>query len=174
MGRYILWVVMLSVVIMAAFIIGHVSAQRSGKGETSGASGRTNVSEDVLLTLVNGDHPMPEDWQYELVELNNGQSIDSRAYPDLQEMMDDARAEGLEPYICSSWRSYETQEQLFKDEAANYVKQGFSKSEAEIQAAGGWLSWEQVSMNLAWRWTSCLWKISGWKRRRRIRRHSGG
>lgn len=135
LGRYILWVVMLSVVIMAVFIMGHVSAQRSGKGETSGASGRTNVSEDVLLTLVNGDHPMPEDWQYELVELNNGQSIDSRAYPDLQEMMDDARAEGLEPYICSSWRSYETQEQLFKDEAENYVKQGYSKSEAEIQAA---------------------------------------
>lgn len=63
MGRYILWVVMLSVVIMAAFIMGHVSAQRPGKGETSGASGRTNVSEDVLLTLVNGDHPMPEDWR---------------------------------------------------------------------------------------------------------------
>ena len=50
-------------------------------------------------------------------------------------MMDDARAEGLEPYICSSWRSYETQEQLFEQEFESYIEQGYSENAARIQAA---------------------------------------
>ena len=73
--------------------------------------------------------------EYELVELRNGQNIDSRAYEDLQQMMDDARAEGLDPYICSSWRSHETQEQLFEEEIADYVEKGYSESEARVRAA---------------------------------------
>ncbi len=164
LSRYIFWVVMLAGIIIAAFIIGRASVSRLEKKGTSGipafsgenvfdpAGGRedvsgpadvpedgvvrwTNISGDALLTLVNGEHPMPSDWQQEIVELNNGQGIDSRAYPDLQEMMDDARAEGLAPYICSSWRSSETQKRLFREETAKYVKQGYSESEAEIQAA---------------------------------------
>ncbi len=146
LSKYIFGVAMLAVVIMAAFFIGRGSffGQRLENGGSSDAGAAvpeddtvrwTNISGDVLLTLVNGEHPMPEDWQQEIVELENGQSIDSRAYPDLQEMMDDARAEGLAPFICSSWRSPETQKRLFKEEVAKYVKQGYSKSEAEIQAA---------------------------------------
>ena len=154
LGKYIFGVVMLTGVITAAFIIGRASVSRLEKKGTSGTAAAggegalgsaavpedgavrwTNTSGDALLTLVNGEHPMPSDWQQEIVELKNGQSIDSRAYPDLQEMMDDARAEGLEPYICSSWRSSETQKRLFREEAAKYVKQGYSESEAEIQAA---------------------------------------
>ena len=154
LGKYIFGVVMLTGVITAALIIGRASVSRLEKKGTSGTAAAggegvlgsaavpedgavrwTNTSGDALLTLVNGEHPMPSDWQQEIVELKNGQSIDSRAYPDLQEMMDDARAEGLEPYICSSWRSSETQKRLFREEAAKYVKQGYSESEAEIQAA---------------------------------------
>ena len=78
---------------------------------------------------------MPPDWQCDLVQLNNGQNIDSRAYEDLQRMMDDARAEGYDPYICSSWRSHETQVRLFGEEIKSYEKRGYSESEAEIQAA---------------------------------------
>ena len=44
------------------------------------------------LILINGAHPLPEDFQIpELTQLRNGQAIDSRAYPALQEMMDAAR-----------------------------------------------------------------------------------
>ena len=70
-----------------------------------------------------------------MVQLNNGQNIDSRAYEDLQQMMDTARAEGYDPYICSSWRSHETQVRLFEEEIQSYKKQGYSEREAEVQAA---------------------------------------
>ena len=147
---YIFCVAVILIVVMLAFIIGKisVSGQLLAGNQTSEVStGQKGVPEDGialwsgsgrdegLLNIVNADHPMPEDWQCELVSLINGQNVDSRAYNDLQKMMDDARAEGLDPYICSSWRSHETQEQLFEEEIENYVRQGYSKSEARVQAA---------------------------------------
>ena len=41
------------------------------------------------LILVNQDYKVPKDWDIELTELSNGQSVDSRIYPDLQQMFDD-------------------------------------------------------------------------------------
>ena len=35
------------------------------------------------LTLVNRDHPIPEDWQVDPVELENGQVVDARIYDPL-------------------------------------------------------------------------------------------
>ncbi len=131
-------VLFLLVVIMGAFTLGSVYASGQFSGDKNiaaeAAAGPGKISEGIL-TLVNADHPMPSDWEYELVELRNGQNIDSRAYEDLQQMMDDARAEGLDPYICSSWRSHETQEQLFEEEIADYVEKGYSESEARVRAA---------------------------------------
>ncbi|HAP19647.1 MAG TPA: D-alanyl-D-alanine carboxypeptidase [Lachnospiraceae bacterium] len=112
-----------------------VSGKRPKDEKGSGISENIGVDSDELLTLVNAEHPMPSEWQCELVQLNNGQNIDSRAYEDLQQMMDTARAEGYDPYICSSWRSHETQVRLFEEEIQSYKKQGYSEREAEVQAA---------------------------------------
>lgn len=90
---------------------------------------------DGLMTLVNARHPLPSDWQCELTELTGGQRIDSRAFEDLQEMMEDARMAGLDPYICSSFRSHETQEQLFREEVEKYMNEGYPKSDAKALAA---------------------------------------
>ena len=68
----------------------------------------TEAENNGLLTLVNMSHTLPADWTVDLVELRNDQSIDRRAYDGLQKMMDDARAEGLDPLICSSYRTNET------------------------------------------------------------------
>ena len=112
-----------------------VSGKRPKDEKGNGISENIGVDSDELLTLVNAEHPMPSEWQCELVQLNNGQNIDSRAYEDLQQMMDTARAEGYDPYICSSWRSHETQVRLFEEEIQSYKKQGYSEREAEVQAA---------------------------------------
>ncbi len=88
------------------------------------------------LTLVNWEHPLPEDYSApELVQLRNNQAIDARAYPDLQNMMDAARAEGLSPLICSSFRTYEDQEQLYQDQVELELRRGYQEGEAEEQAA---------------------------------------
>ena len=88
------------------------------------------------LLLVNSEHPLPEDFQIpELTQLINGHAIDSRAYPALQRMMDAARAKGLQPLICSSFRSWDEQESLFSNKVQFYLDQGYSQTEAEEQAA---------------------------------------
>lgn len=111
------------------------SGKRPDDVKAGAVSENIEAGSDELLTLVNAEHPMSPDWQCDLVQLNNGQNIDSRAYEDLQQMMDDARAEGYDPYICSSWRSHETQVRLFGEEIKSYEKRGYSESEAEVQAA---------------------------------------
>jgi len=87
------------------------------------------------LILVNAQNPLPEDFQLELTRLKNGHSIDSRVYPALQEMMDAARAEGLSPLICSSYRTYEKQQALFDTKVNVYLSAGFPRAAAESEAA---------------------------------------
>ena len=88
------------------------------------------------LRLVSAAHPLPEDFTPpELTQLRNRQAIDKRAYPALQQMMDDARAAGLQPLICSSYRTRATQERLFQNKIDRLVKQGYSREEAEDRAA---------------------------------------
>ena len=91
------------------------------------------------LTLVNAKNPIEGDPQIELTELRNGQAIDSRVYPALQRMMDDARAAGLRPLICSSYRTNEKQTELFQNKVASYLNQGYSVEEA-TRLAAGWVA----------------------------------
>ena len=94
------------------------------------------VTSDWAMTLVNWETPLPDHFTVPaLIELRNDQAIDSRAYPALQAMMDDARAAGLQPLICSSLRSWADQEQLFEQEVQNWLAQGYTRENAEAQAA---------------------------------------
>lgn len=87
------------------------------------------------LLLVNPWNKIPDNFSVELTQLKNGHSVDKRAYPDLQEMMDDARAQGLSPIICSSYRTNEKQKTLFNRQVSEYVSMGYSEIEAENEAA---------------------------------------
>lgn len=87
------------------------------------------------LLLVNPWTPLPEDYDLTLTQLSNGHSVDQRCYPDLQEMMDDCRAAGLSPLICSSYRTQEKQEQLYQNKVDRLAAQGWSLEEAKVEAA---------------------------------------
>ena len=91
------------------------------------------------LALVNKDHPIKENFHVDLIQLKNGQAIDARVYPDLQAMMDDARAAGLSPLICSSYRSTEKQTTLYNNQVNKYKKQGYSEEAAKAEA-GRWVA----------------------------------
>lgn len=86
------------------------------------------------LTLVNSTHPVPENWTVELKELNNGQAVDSRIYPDLQAMFDACRADGLKPMVKTSYRTYEDQEEMLVRKYRSYKKSGSSHEEAQRKA----------------------------------------
>lgn len=92
-------------------------------------------SDGWSLILVNAQNPIPKSWSVSLKTLDNGQSIDERCYSDLQNMMDDCRACGLSPLICSSYRTWGKQESLFLDQVDKFRSLGYSQAEAEREAA---------------------------------------
>ncbi len=95
--------------------------------------------EDWRLILVNRWNPMPEDYEVELTQLANGHAVDSRIYPDLQQMFDDARAEGLMPTISSSYRTADRQQQLLDDKLIAYENEGNSHEDAR-ELAEAWVA----------------------------------
>ena len=88
------------------------------------------------LTLINSENPIDDNYQITLTRLRNKQAIDSRCYPELQAMMDDCRAAGLSPIICSSYRTYDKQEELFEQQVQEFINQGYGKLDAQKKAAG--------------------------------------
>lgn len=89
-----------------------------------------------FLTLVNSENPIDDNYQITLTRLRNKQAIDSRCYLELQAMMDDCRAAGLSPIICSSYRTYEKQQELFEQQVQEFINQGYGKLDAQKKAAG--------------------------------------
>lgn len=107
----------------------------ANKVKTNQNKSANSVVKDELLTLVNFENTIPKDWKVDLVQLNNGQSVDRRIYDDLIAMLQSAKSEGLNPLICSSYRTNEKQEQLYQNKVSEYLSQGYSKVEASDKAA---------------------------------------
>ncbi len=107
----------------------------ANKVKTNQNKSANSVVKDELLTLVNFENTIPKDWKVDLVQLNNGQSVDWRIYDDLIAMLQAAKSEGLNPLICSSYRTNEKQEQLYQNKVSEYLSQGYSKVEASDKAA---------------------------------------
>lgn len=63
---------------------------------------------------------------------------------DLMDMLQAAKKEGLNPLICSSYRTYEKQEDLYQNKVKKYLNQGYSKAEAFDKAAF-WVARPQTS-----------------------------
>lgn len=82
------------------------------------------------LILVNKTHKLPADPAMEIATLRNGHSCDSRIVDDLQAMFDDARAAGLNPLICSSYRTMERQQYLYQLEIDSFKKKGYDDATA--------------------------------------------
>ena len=107
----------------------------ANKVKTNQNKSANSVVKDELLTLVNFENTIPKDWKVDLVQLNNGQSVDRRIYDDLIAMLQAAKSEGLNPLIRSSYRTNEKQEQLYQNKVSEYLSQGYSKVEASDKAA---------------------------------------
>lgn len=89
------------------------------------------VSEEWYLIVVNRWNEIPEDYRVELTELSNGQKVDSRIYPYLQEMFDAARKDGIYPVVREGYRTYEEQQKILDDKIKAYINEGYSQSRAK-------------------------------------------
>lgn len=74
-----------------------------------------------LLTLVNPWNPLPEDYETDTVWLYEEIWVDSRCYDDLNEMLDECRSAGGWPYVCSGYRTMETQQNLFNNKVYRVI-----------------------------------------------------
>lgn len=144
--RIRLTIILLLLVIIGIFVQNRIFAsgqsntyKKKGNAAASGSliqsSEEKQISADWKLLLVNATHPVPENFSIETTPLINGQAVDKRIYQDLQNMMDAARAEGLEPLICSSYRTMEKQTSLYNAQVQSCLNQGYSREEAQKQAA---------------------------------------
>ena len=97
------------------------------------------VSEEWNLIVVNCWNEIPEEYSVTLTELSNGQKVDSRIYPYLQEMFDDMRAEGIYPVVREGYRMAEEQQKILDDKIFAYVKEGYSHKSAE-KLAKAWVA----------------------------------
>jgi D-alanyl-D-alanine carboxypeptidase len=71
----------------------------------------------------------------ETTSLLNGESVDSRCYSALKQMLDDCQAKsGGIPIVCSSYRPHDKQVRLFKEQVAKNMKEGMTREEAEKEA----------------------------------------
>lgn len=87
------------------------------------------------LTLANKDHPLPDDWTIETSQLSNGLEVDSRIYSALTAMLNDCKAEGLSPIVCSAYRTVSRQQELFTNKINSYMSDGLSYDEAYTAAS---------------------------------------
>lgn len=96
---------------------------------------KKGLVDNEFLTLLNPWHEVEGETEVNLVELSNGHMVDERCYSDLQDMMEDCRAAGASPLICSSYRSRETQETLFNNQVNEYIAEGYSEEDARAETA---------------------------------------
>ena len=94
---------------------------------------------DWALILINGENLVLPDYQVELTQLSNGKSVDTRIYPYLQQMFDDARSAGIHPIVREGYRTSAEQEALMTEKVAAFEAEGNSKEQAE-ELAKGWVA----------------------------------
>ena len=105
---------------------------------SSVSSGAAVSTTDWSLILVNPDHMLEEVLDDNLVELENiplskdkGRYFDKRAAPDLYKMFEAAKAEGINLYSRSTFRTFKLQKTYYDSHVNKYKKQGMTEEEAQ-------------------------------------------
>ena len=87
---------------------------------------------DWRLILVNRENLIPEDYKFELSNIDKNLKFDSRAIGELNKMMNDIRKSGISNiWIQSSYRDIKLQEELYNNSVKRYMKQGKTEEEAK-------------------------------------------
>jgi len=105
-------------------------AQTTAPQATATPGVQTEGENTWMMRLVNHTHPLPDDFAIELGTLPNGLQFDARAIDQLEKMLNDGNATGLQLMVCSAYRSIARQDQLFEQMKQQYIAQGMTEQEA--------------------------------------------
>ena len=86
-----------------------------------------------LLTLVDREHPVEDDYNVEFTLIGEGQMVDSRCVDDLEAMLADCRRAGGQPELTASFRTWGAQERAWEEALAALTESGLSREQAEKQ-----------------------------------------
>ena len=85
-------------------------------------------------TLVNRWNKIPENYEFELLTLDNGKQIDERIYESLQRMFDDARSQDVFPYVTEAYRSNDEQVEMMQIYIDSFIEQEYDEETAREMA----------------------------------------
>ena len=85
---------------------------------------------DWKIILINKQHPIPENYEFTLATIKGSMKCDERIIPELQQMMQAAREDGVTLVIRSPYRDYERQIYLFNRKVKGYMKKKMSYLES--------------------------------------------
>lgn len=83
-----------------------------------------------LIPLANPWHAIAEDYEVELANLGGGHMVALIAYEDYRQMIADCKLAGLDPVVCSSYRTWDYQKELYENRVYRFQLQGYSETEA--------------------------------------------
>lgn len=118
--------IVIGLLIVGLLLAGYFGIKEFLPGFQSNASLRNGWN----LILVNQENYIPSHYKIDLTVLSNGERVDSRIYPSLQEMFDDARKEGVYPVVGAGYRTHETQQSILDEKTKAYQQEGHAKEEA--------------------------------------------
>lgn len=98
-----------------------------------------DIPEDWRLILVNSNNAIPKDYKIELTQLSNGICVDTRIYPDLQNMFDDARKQGIYPVVSEGYRTHQQQQNIMDEKINAFIDEGYSEKDAK-KLAEDWVA----------------------------------
>lgn len=90
---------------------------------------------DWNLILVNKENPIPENYSVNIVKIEDNFEVDEKIKESTEKMLADARASGINPEICSAYRSTKYQKTLYNNKINEYLRKGFNMEQATEQAA---------------------------------------
>lgn len=107
------------------------ASEKTSEDKSKNSSDKTADGEtEWSLILVNKDNPIPDNYDIELTDLSNGEQVDSRIYPSLQEMFDDARSNGMDLFVREGYRTREDQQAIMDSRIEEYENEGNSEEDA--------------------------------------------
>lgn len=109
---------------------GELKSSSAQKGENQNSEKLSTTEEGWALVLISESNPLDTEYRPELAEVVEGKFVDARIMPELSQMLEDAVGDGMQMYILSAYRDYESQWEVFNTTMVDWINQGKSPLEA--------------------------------------------
>lgn len=109
---------------------GELKSGSAQKGENQNSETLSSKEEGWALVLISESNPLDTEYRPELAEVVEGKFVDARIMPELSQMLEDAVGDGMQMYVLSAYRDYESQWEVFNTTMVDWINQGKSPLEA--------------------------------------------